>query len=946
MSFHERVMRREIERILEGFYRDGRVPGAIELENAINEFLEQYPPGRPRLRLRPQKRRERFNVDGFNSQTSEIWEDLNILYQGLIDIVEAVSRQVSQNRAVVEVYDRQLDRLEDLLEDLVLTTKSASGYLFSVSERFSDLSNIDTGNTDATIDLLNRIATLRKMERGSARVDVSHLLGASSTETGPEPTIAVLEGNVSLRAQTPFSNALSSDGLIWTREYVSTESGPVTIRAEFRLPPTGSPWSRISRLDVKPVSPFDMRVYHTTEDRDTRENYIFFPGFEGNYRITRRSSYRFETRNVTYLRIELTKDTPDQTVELPNGQTGFIYRFEVEELEFYTYGYARESVILTQPLLPEGSDFLTRLGKVSLETKERPFPDGTNIRYFIQQVGENTPFTEIIPVNRTSVPGPKLIDFGGTILSPRRENRFRVSSPTVSETRNAITFYELTTLPFEPVFGSAQMYSGIGAWRLSPTTKDEFRTIKNNYLVFTTNDDKQFLYVTKPRESTPARVVGDRVVLELEHNLLLQDGLPLIPLAGGGVNQNPLYSIEQVLKWQGDGTVSGASGSIIRVPNKRPEVNTNESVSNPDRFVGQFMYVNDGTRSGYFKVRSYKLDGSSNTVFTFDDLGALQGSSVTWRLNIEDVTQNVIDASSREIELENTTLNSGDRFLVTYRRELDADQEIVEGSVEVINTNGETMVPNQDYALTQDKSIQRLSDKINAGAGTTVSATVNFSIRQKISDLVRYVVYVDLDNRTEIQAQSINIDRDFGEAVSIVRVAGSNVSNIEDAASGGLWDMEGTMSIIVTSKDLVRPDGTIDTNSAIYKFINIEDNAGNKILDPGRYFSRMYAEPEPMQQTTLTRLRAATPDNYELFAVGSSNEVITNFDPSDRDDLLVLLPGQTLPQSYMDMEIGFLYRPTEENGGKQVRLRIEFTRKPEVDGSATPVLEGFTLRYS
>lgn len=948
MTLASRTFKKQVENIIRNYYVLGRIPSPTELESALQHMLTEYPPGKPRLKLRPQKRNERFDINKFNIQTQEIEDDLQILYDALLGIVEDMNKQVSINQSITHTLDRQLNTLDDDLEDLIITSKTASSYLYSVSEYFNKLDQIDVDNTTADVDLANRNCTLRKLQKGTRKLSMMHMVASTATDPHPRPDIQVMSGdNVALRQETPMAYALSSFGDQAFMLIYSADNGPVRIAVEFRVAPESTPAVNMSRMDLDPVGEFDLRVLYTNENRASTSNWLLFPGLENKQRIVGRSSFNFESRPVSYLRLEMEKDSPDREKQV-DGDILRLFQFGMKSLELFSQGYASQSTLQTKALEPQGSEFLDSVGKVSLEIQEKPRPAGTDVKYSVKLDDDDAPWVPISPVNRPGTRnGSKVVDFGGSILSPRRDNYFRVTSPSVYENRYAINFYNLKTLDNTPVFGSARLYPGLGGWKQGGDTQEILRSVSNNYLVFTSSDDKQHLYLTAKNEEARDRAIGGSVYLELAHDILQQDGMPLIPPAGGGVNQNPLYSIERILKVKGVSPTSGSSGSIVRIPGQSPELRLNEVLASPSSYVNQFVYIDDGTNTSYVKIQGQYTDASSNTVLVLGDVGSLFGSSVSWRLDIQDVTSNVDSIENTRTVKTDLATEEGARYLISYRYALTSDQEIVDGSVRVrLPASDEILRVGRDFAIdTVDKSIQRLSDKINAGSGTTVSAIADFQIRETVTGPTIYTTYVDVSNRIQINLSSITIDRQAGEFFRIIPVSNSGVSSVNSASSGGIVTLEGTMSFVVGSKKLFRPDGSINTDSALYKVINLTDTSGNNIFDPNRYFDRMYAIPEPMEQTTITKLRARSPEDYSAFAI-VDDKIITNHNPVDRDDILVVLPGQTAKQSYVDFDVGYQYVPSDIAGIKKVKLRAELVRDRDTDGSVTPVIEGFILRFS
>lgn len=945
MSLHELTVKDAIQSLLAEYYKEGRIPRPVEFEAAINALLEKYPPGQPRLKLRPQERKTKLNLEAFNQQTTEIGYDLNLLYKALIDVIERSTTYVASAQGVSSIYDAQLEVLKDKLDTLIATHKNAGSYLLSYTESFNNLSGIDQNETTATVDIENRVCTLRRAAKGTTKVILDHMIQSPTNTTVVEPFYTILNGkDVTFVGSTPFSSCISSvNDQIFQRTYTADPSGgQVTLRIEFPVQSNGD-LPRISRIDIAPLGSYKIRVFYTNENREDRANWLYFPGFEGTKKLDRATSFTFEDRDVAWIRLEMVLEVPSK-VTSNLGQ----YQFAIEELAFFKQGYANTSTLQTEAFEPDGAEALHHIGKVSLSVQERPMPSGTDIKYYIQLQEDDSPWVAISPVNKpTQDTASRIVDFGGRIVAPRKDNRFRVTTPTLYERRNGISFYTIKQLGQTPEFGTVRLFPTIGAWKQSETVLETTRTVSNNYVVFTQSDSDQPLYVTRRDESPKTRQVDALTYLDVQEEIVVQDGMQLIPPGNQSAEQNPYYSIERILRLSRTSFDSGTTGDIVRRPALRPELNTNTTLSNPTSYIRQFIYLADGTYTGYFRILDTYQNSSDLTVFILEDVGELYGQgTITWRLDVQDVSDRALSVSGRSIQT-NIDYSSDDRYLITYRHRLNNNQSIVEGSVRLrVRGFAQDARDGIDYGVDyQNKTVRRLSDSINQGAGTTVFAIASYQLKESVPDVSIYSTYVTSTSRQDLTLRPIAIDRGFGEQVSLLPVTDTSLRTIDDISSGGKVTVSGMMQFVVRSKPLRRADGSVDTGSAIYKLINAKDATGNYIFDLGRYFDRMEAVAEPMEQVTYTRIGAISPTDYNKFAVLSDNNILLNHDPTKRRDIFILLPGQTTEMTYRDMEVGYTFSVTNSST-KQLKLRAVLTRSRETPGTVTPTIESFTIRYS
>lgn len=1039
---NERVFRRELEKILKGFYQGGRIPRPIEVETLLKKALEEHPPGEPRLTLRPQERGSRFNLDDFNVQCRELHEDLDILYKLLIDILEAQGTNLSSAISISSMFNVQLDQLENRLRGLILTTKNTGTLGRVVVDSLANLASIDQRGTDATVDIQAKTVTLRRRAKGTKRIPMHHWLQAPQGFLPPRPFIfprVVLLPNpkggrpkiagpvvqpfpvppgidqdligslppppakqpsssLKIVSQTTFADCLQSFQDAGYQLVVASTLGSPLVRIDMRVPQPSQAFVNLSRIDLESIGRMDVRLLYSRDNLDDPANFITFPGWDSAVTVEGRRAFYFEDRQVTWLRLELTKAVADRL----DSNADAIYSFGIRNLEFYSQGYAPFSVLQTKTLEPDGGG---SIGRVSLEVNEPSLPAGTDIRYFVRLDTDEDPvltpsvqtattttttlqtdpdnpsgplisvttssttvvdtsgtryvvpqntgaaWRPIAPINRPTPGRPLVVDFGVAVTSPRREGRFRVYNPPKHEVYHSIDFYRLFQLPHQPVYGTARLYPAVGAWKREKSTEVRTRTIRNNYLVFASDDTGQYLYLTARDEESAVRTESGETTLDLRHQILQSEGMPLTPTRTA-VLQHPVYSVERVLRHTSSGTsseASGTSGRLVRLADRNPELFLGVTLTTPTGYVDQFVYLSDGTESGYFRVVDY-YPASAETVLVLEDVDiSMAATGLTWRLDYHDVTSHVRTIRGRTV-LMNSDMPKGDqdRFLVTYRHKLATSQQLVGSSVRLRTPGSDIeLVAGRDFEVDQDrKLINRLS--INTGSGTNLAVEADYEIRESAGGLERYTLFVDLAAARSLTVASIVVDRAVGEYARVIPVH-SSAGEIRDASAAGTWNLEGIMAFVIGSRPLFNPDGVVDTNSAIYKMINrsfvaVGSGGSSMVFDPGQVFLRTYPDADPMEQTTKTILRGRYVKDYGQFYV-QDRFVVVNFDPAKRSDLVTLLPGNSSEESYLDFEIGYQYVPTISKA-TGVLLRAELSRGLELDGSVTPVLAGFTVRYS
>jgi hypothetical protein len=224
------------------------------------------------------------------------------------------------------------------------------------------------------------------------------------------------------------------------------------------------------------------------------------------------------------------------------------------------------------------------------------------------------------------------------------------------------------------------------------------------------------------------------------------------------------------------------------------------------------------------------------------------------------------------------------------------------------------------------------------------------------------------DLREKLRLTKISVDRANGEEVLLETPTGfvdlNDREEIEQLTPG--W-----YQFVVLSDPIRKSDGTINTNTAIYKAINLKSRGGKFVLPASSHpngssldgsfshvFTRQTAFLEPMLSIPYRMLTTGIrKTDHTTFAikpaeedpVTSSDKIVINFDPQEVEDLMYFPPditGAGLPLDREDFELEYAYIPSGTTSLTGLILRATLERTPELTEAATPILRSYSLRVS
>lgn len=384
MSIRDRRLKAQIDEVIKRNLANGYVPTANEVIGELSQYLIENNLSVPSFQF--VKKGKKFTAKDLDTAKQKVRQDLNTLYEALIEIYQLTEEQIEKFTTEKKKYDYRLFNLESQLTSL-LHKYSTSGYIAAYRDNFSDIQNIDLSKTTADIDITNHEATLKRLN------DASY----------DDFTISVSAGTSIINQNGNIMNLINRDGAQWQGIIEKTKQEQTSLTID------------IDVKDVKDINKIEIGMpmlkkcgvtIYTSQDGDR-----WLKEYAGE--TSTRCTANFSTR-LRYIRIILSKTEADKL----NLGT-YMYYFIISEIKLGSINYAMESEIVSRPI-----SVGTNINKVSIVTEEVT-PPTTSIEYYVAAYSNNPDWIPISPIGQKNAQHPTVVTFN----SVQTNNRLHIALP-------------------------------------------------------------------------------------------------------------------------------------------------------------------------------------------------------------------------------------------------------------------------------------------------------------------------------------------------------------------------------------------------------------------------------------------------------------------------------------------------------------------------------------
>jgi hypothetical protein len=968
------IYQRQFNKILARLFLDslidGKLPNTQRLSSAIKEHLNN---NQLIYKYIPQLPRSVFNNKIVNKQLEAISFDLETLYEELVDLFKENLKKLEFANINAIIHEHQLTELEHLLNSILFTFKEGDQFFINIYDNFSSYNKTDqTLSTNGIISLKEKALALPFTSKSVNRIPVSHLFKIPSV---PVDILFPKDENILFSEQaagTSFGDIFSDITSSWIYQVKTNNPNGAAIQFNFQV--TEDELEEIvGRFEIISASSGPQKIRIETSSDNI--NFSTPQGFEDGIILNDQSktfAMDFEDRLVQYVKITLSKDSPD-IESVTNSE--YIYRFGLKSFSLLSAGRTLSATYYSKEF-----DLDTEsIAKASLDA-DLSLPDNTNIEFSIKAISDNieSQWFPIKPISLESISNaPSVINFGNT----------KKYSKTISAINNAFSLYKTTrginyykldsavvnVAPI-PSFGSAELFRGVDTWTRTKSSLLNRKTRIDNYISFTNSDIERFSAIQT--EIPQFQKEGNNIVL-LTNKPPYYDsfrGHTIIPDPGKNNPDAANYAIYKV-------------NYITKTPKRTIDFTMDSNPITPTTIRFQ---VNNNTP--ILKV----LDSSSNILHTltigkdftvtFDSYNkptgeitilpeaitkyniTVGGTPSNMRLEIvidPDITHTVSSIHTNRIVLNNLSFDkTEDTFQITYRFLPLSPSVILKSSIVVrsnISTASNAIIYKEgtDYTIdSKINAIRRLPGGTIPEKGHIYADFIYEDAQEGIETFTTWC-YVAKDG-TQISFKNNNgesvliADKTKGERFFIngpdglVELTKSSLSPILS---------EGWTQFIVRSKNPVDNKKTDNTGNLIDQVIQLKDIYGNMVFDINTgYFTKVIATRNSMKHVSISELTTNTLiSDHTKFAIDSSNYkngsgeslLVLNFNPNSLNDLYLYKPSKnsTIPSSYYEVFNLSWDSIIDDIKYNKLKVRIKLSKSPVVTiKSVTPKVFSYTIK--
>jgi len=505
MSIASRQVKKEVNRIIEERMKDGYIPTIEHITTLLAEYYRKVSVGFPSFQMRKQLYRKVWNVDKYNDNLSEIYDDLNNLYEELVDQFTIVLTNFDYYDTERRKLMHDIKDLNGDLNRLLLTAEDTEGYLYAVYDDFINRDKIDLNYTTSEINTDAGIITLRESRQGIKKLDMSHYFDIVNFPILAEEKYAENITSNKLLPGSKFGYAFSDINSSWVQNILSKASGELQASFIIELVPGSTDGVYISRIEILGQSATPMHVEPLWSLDNINFKALDMGSGERDKLVSdnKKTIWNFAETRVRYIKFLITKDQEDEaigTAEIP------LYRYTIgfKYIELYKMAYDKESTLYSSAFtLTDPTGEPSTIDKASLIVDEDVQP-GTSIEYYlslgISGVTDPTTYNwvQLSSINDPNPTEPQVADF--------RHVAFFTNVPdiqwdsdtygTALETYYEIPFYKVYQFPYEPVKDSISLYRGKDNWQVKVKYEVKRISIKDEKHVFGTGDVTTLTYPT------------------------------------------------------------------------------------------------------------------------------------------------------------------------------------------------------------------------------------------------------------------------------------------------------------------------------------------------------------------------------------------------------------------------------------------------------------------
>jgi hypothetical protein len=365
--------------IAQSLFSSGVNPLSKEVLEPLSKFFSSNPTGLP-YKLPVGRFREDLqgNQEDYNDLAAFMITNIDTLYEVCFDHIDQI---FSLNTVLQNHLDRlkkKRARLEDKIDDHLLSIFNSDGYFYSISDSFSETELVDFDYTTAYVDTEAGVVSLPSVAAGSRLVN---------PDKYADPVITIRNQQnqtIAFDTKMPFNHAI--DGLTNTAWYVEVktkDAGPFTLDLAIGLS-TALGDTKISKIEITPygIAPTKIGVEATFAESDQLTARVPFSNMVKT--SVNKIIFNAETveENIETIHISLMKNKHDYEITDQNGKFN-VFIFGIKELVMSENMYDTTASLVSVPLtMPEMMSGEASIDGVSLVVEDN-IPFEASLKYYV-----------------------------------------------------------------------------------------------------------------------------------------------------------------------------------------------------------------------------------------------------------------------------------------------------------------------------------------------------------------------------------------------------------------------------------------------------------------------------------------------------------------------------------------------------------------------------------
>lgn len=486
MALSDRQIKRELNRVVEEKLKSGFIPTVQLLRSEMIKYYRTVDVGTPSFKSRKQLYRSVWDVDLYNKNLSELYDDLNNLYDEIVKQFTTILINFDFNDTERRRILHEINTLNSQIDDLLLLAGDVEGYVYSVHDSFLDRTKVDLRFSSCEINTDAGACMLRESRNGIKKIDMSHYYDVEQYPIVTSKEYADRMESNTLLSGSKFGYAFSDLTAAWNQRIITSQGGELEVSFIVGLNPSIDDEIPMSRIEVLGHSPRPLRVQPLVSVDNI--NFKALP-VDDSYRekiVTdnKVQIWNFPEINVQYVKFIITFDEEDEDTAGADTPR-YLYNLGFKNISFYQAAYVAESYLYSKPFeITDPTGEPLTVDKVSLVTQEE-VPTGTNIEHFIS-LGDSSKsnptefnWVAISSANNPNPSEPQLIDFRHiAFLNTLPLLQWDESSyDTPIADKNGIDFYQIYEFPYEPIRDTIKMYRGNDNWQVIPSYEIERKSV-------------------------------------------------------------------------------------------------------------------------------------------------------------------------------------------------------------------------------------------------------------------------------------------------------------------------------------------------------------------------------------------------------------------------------------------------------------------------------------